>query len=437
MSERYDALIIGTGQAGKPLARDLAAAGWKVAIVEKGAVGGTCINTGCTPTKTMVASARVAHLARNGATWGVQSGDVAVDLPAVVRRKREVVSSFREGSRRRLVSTEGVTLIEGAASFVGPRRMRVGDRLLESERIFLNTGTRAAKPDLPGLDAIPWMDHVGILELETLPDHLVILGGGVIGVEFAQMFRRFGSRVTLVHRGAHLLAREDEDVAEAMAAILREDGVDVRLGVKTDAFRIGDLGGSHLLVAVGRTPNTDALNLAVAGVETDARGYLRVNDRLETNVPGIWALGDVNGGPQFTHVAYDDYRIVARNLLGDGKGSTTDRLVPWTVFTDPQLGRIGLTEAQARAEGRRYRVAKMPMDYVARALEMGESRGFMKALVELETDRILGAAVLGIEGGEIATMLQLAMMGGLTARQLHDAVFPHPGFAEALNNLFA
>jgi pyruvate/2-oxoglutarate dehydrogenase complex dihydrolipoamide dehydrogenase (E3) component len=315
--------------------------------------------------------------------------------------------------------------------------MRVGDRELESQRIFLNTGTRAAKPPLPGLDDVPWMDHVGILELETLPEHLVVLGGGVIGVEFAQMFRRFGSRVTLVHRGAHLLAREDEDVAEAMAAILREDGVDVRLGVKTDAFRMGDLGGSHLLVAVGRTPNTDALNLGAAGVETDARGYLRVNDRLETNVPGIWALGDVNGGPQFTHVAYDDYRIVARNLIGDGKGSTKDRLVPWTVFTDPQLGRIGLTEAQARAEGRRYRVAKMPMDYVARALEMGESRGFMKAIVDLDTDRVLGAAVLGIEGGEIATMLQLAMMGGLTARQLHDAVFPHPGFAEALNNLFA
>ena len=437
MTERFDALIVGTGQAGKPLARDLAAAGWKVAIVEKGAVGGTCINTGCTPTKTMVASARVAHLARNGETWGVRTGSVEVDLPAVVRRKRDVVSSFREGSRRRLVSTDGVTLIEGEAAFLDGRRLHVGERTLESERIFLNTGTRAAKPSFPGLDAIPWMDHVGILELETLPSHLVVLGGGVIGVEFAQMFRRFGSRVTLVHRGERLLAREDDDVAEAVAGILREDGVDVRLGVKTDGFRMGDFGGSHLLVAVGRTPNTDALNLDAAGVQTDSRGYVRVNERLETNVPGIWALGDVNGGPQFTHVAYDDYRVVVRNLVGDGKGTTKGRLVPWTVFTDPQLGRIGLTEAQARAEGRRYRVAKMPMDYVARALEMGESRGFMKALVDLETDRVLGAAVLGIEGGEIATMLQLAMMGGLTTRQLHDAVFPHPGFAEALNNLFA
>jgi pyruvate/2-oxoglutarate dehydrogenase complex dihydrolipoamide dehydrogenase (E3) component len=455
--DRYDGIIIGTGQAGKPLARDLGAAGWKVAVVEREHVGGSCINHGCTPTKTLVASARVAYLARRAADYGVRTGPVKIDLPAVVARKRGVVESFRDGSRRRLETTPGVELIDGEASFAGPRAVAVrlkqgGARRLEADKIFINTGTRAAGAPVPGLDKVPFFDNTTILELETLPEHLIVLGGGYIGLEFAQIFRRFGSRVTVVHRGKHVLSREDDDVAEEVAKILREDGVDLLLetapvgaeraaagGVELAVDGPGGrrtLAGTHLLVATGRVPNTDRLNVESAGVRLDRQGFIEANERLETSAPGIYALGDVKGGPAFTHVSYDDYRIVRDNLLRKGNATTRGRLVPYTVFIDPQLGRVGLSEAEARAQGRKVRVAKIPMGWVARAIEMSETRGFMKAILDADNGQILGCAVLGIEGGELMSALQLAMMGRLPYTTVKEAIFAHPTLAEGLNNLF-
>ncbi|MBT3266398.1 mercuric reductase [Candidatus Poribacteria bacterium] len=456
--ERYDAIVIGTGQAGKPLAHDLAEAGWRVAVVERADVGGTCVNVGCTPTKTMVASARVAYLAGRAADYGVDLGGVAVDMERVRQRKREVVDDFSGGSQRRLEATDNLDLIFGEAQFTARDAVRVrvegGDaRELMAPRVFINAGCRPFVPPIEGLTDSPFLDSTTVMELGDVPEHLLVLGGGYIGLEFGQMFRRFGSEVTVIHRGAQLLSREDADVAEAVADILREDGIEILLestvtgvhgsagnGVEaTLSTPEGDrtARGSHLLVAVGRTPNSDALNLAAAGVEVNGRGHIPVNERLETNVPGIWALGDINGGPAFTHIAYDDYRVARANLLGDGAATTAGRLTPYTVYIDPQFARVGLSEGDAAREGRDVRVAKLPMDYVARAIEMDETRGFMKAIVEAQTDRILGCAVLGVEGGEIMSTLQMAMLGDMPYTALRDAIFAHPTLAEALNNLFA
>jgi pyruvate/2-oxoglutarate dehydrogenase complex dihydrolipoamide dehydrogenase (E3) component len=464
--ERYEAILIGSGQGANPLAESLAGAGWRVAVVEREHVGGTCINEGCTPTKTMIASARVAYLARRGADYGVRSGPVSVDLVKVRQRKREIVASFRASSERRLEGNERIDLLRGEARFIGPKLVEVhrnggGQRLLTAERIFLNTGARPARPPLPGLDEVPALSSTTIMELDAVPEHLLVLGGGYVGLEFGQMFRRFGSRVTIVQHGGQLLAREDDDVAGAVADILREDGVEVLLQTDAVAVARGDgdrvrltvrpgddaggasggeertLVGSHLLVAAGRTPNTDALNLGATGVQTDRQGFVVVDERLETNVPGIYALGDVKGGPAFTHISYDDYRILERNLLHGGQATTRGRLVPYTVFIDPQLGRVGLSEAEARRQGRRIMVAKLPLDYVARALEVDESRGFMKAVVDAETEQILGAAVLGLEGGELMAMLEIAILGHLPYPTLRDAIFAHPTLAESLNNLFS
>lgn len=454
--KQYDAIVIGTGQAGKPLARDLAAAGWNVAVVERGAVGGTCVNVGCTPTKTMVASARVAYLARRAADYGVHADHVGVDMERVRRRKREVVEDFSGGSQRRLEATDNLDLVFGEARFTSRESVEVrlpdGDtRGLGAPRIFINAGCRPSTPPIEGLLDTPFLNSTTIMELASLPDRLLVLGGGYIGLEFAQMFRRFGSDVTVIHRGHQLLSREDADVGEAVADILREDGVRVMLeaavtGVNSEQpgvveARVATPGGdatvegSHLLVAVGRTPNSDALNLAAAGVELDRRGYIPVNERLETNVQSIWALGDINGAA-FTHVAYDDYRVVRANVLGDGGATTGGRPVPYTVYIDPQFARVGLSENDAAREGREVRVARLPMDYVARAIEMDEDRGFIEALVDPNTDRIIGCAALSIEGGEIMSMLQIAMMGDLPYTALRDAVFAHPTLAESLNNLF-
>ena len=455
--DRYDAIIIGTGQAGKPLAVALAEAGRKTAIIERKHVGGTCINVGCTPTKTMVASARVAYLARRGADYGVHANSMRVNVAEVRQRKQAIVESFRNGSQRHLQNTKNLELIFGEGSFSGPKSVTVrlqsgGTRHLTADTIFINTGGRPEGPPLPGLESVPVLDSTSIMELDVLPNHLLVLGGGYIGLEFGQMFRRFGSAVTVVQRGKQLLAREDADVAEEVAKILREDGMEVLL--ETQAARVAEggggtvrltvsgpagertLSGSHLLVAAGRVPNTEALNLSAAGITTDKRGNIPVNDRLETNVPGIYALGDVKGGPAFTHISYDDFRIIKTNLLDGGTATTTGRLVPYTVYIDPQLGRVGMTEAEARAQGRRIRVAKIPMDYVARALEMDESRGFMKAVVDAETGQILGCAVLGIEGGELMSMLSIAMMGKVPYTTLRDAIFAHPTLAESFNILF-
>jgi pyruvate/2-oxoglutarate dehydrogenase complex dihydrolipoamide dehydrogenase (E3) component len=458
-TQHYDAVVIGAGQGGIPLARALAQAGRKTALVEREHVGGTCINEGCTPTKTMVASAKVAYFDRRSADYGVQNGPVTVDMQKVRQRKRDIVESFRSGNERRIEETEGLDLLMGEAFFSGPKELEIrlngkGETFqLTADDIFINVGARPANPPIEGLDSVPALNSTTIMELDELPEHLLVLGGSYVGLEFAQMFRRFGSEVTVVQRGKQLMSREDTDVAEAVAEIMRQDGLEVLLEAQPQRVEQGDNGeiqltvrtpegerkltGSHLLVAAGRPPNTDTLNLEAAGLETDKRGFVGVNERLETNVPGVYAMGDVKGGPTFTHISYDDFRIIRTNLLEGGDASTADRLVPYTVFIDPQLGRIGLSEQEARKQGHNISVAKMPMSYVARALEMDEARGFMKAVVDADNDQILGCAILGIEGGEIMAMLQIAMMGEVPYTALRDAVFSHPTLAESLNNLFA
>jgi len=456
MAEQYDAIIIGAGQAGGPLAGALAEAGRRTAVIEADEVGGTCVNWGCTPTKTMVASARVAHLARRAADYGVHTGPVSVDMAAVRERKRAMVASWRGGSEASL-DRNGVELIRGEASFSGPRELRVrlnagGERELTADLIVINAGARPAQPDIPGIEGVPALDSTTIMELDAVPEHLIVVGGGYIGLEFGQMLRRFGSRVTIVQRGPRLLAREDADVADAVADILREDGIEVLLEHDTRSVAAAEGGvrltvrgsdgeravaGSHLLVAAGRTPNSDRLNLEAAGVKADKRGNIVVDERLQTSAPGVYALGDIKGSPAFTHISYDDFRIMRANLLEKGAATTAGRLVPYTVFIDPQLGRVGLGEEEAREQGRAIKVARLPMSSVARALETDEPRGFMKAIVDAESDQILGFAMLGIEGGEIMSAVQLAMMGRLPYTALRDAVFAHPTLAESLNNLFS
>ena len=458
ITERYDAIIIGAGQAGVPLARALGPAGWKTALIEREHVGGTCINEGCTPTKTMTASARVAYLARRAADYGIVTGPVTVDMAAVRRRKRDIVAGWRDSNQNWLEKTANVDLLLGEGRFTGPREVEVrlndgGMRRLVADHVFINAGARPDCPPIKGLADVPTLNSTTIMELGEAPEHLIVLGGGYIALEFGQMFRRFGSRVTLVQRSAQLLSREDDDVAEAVAQILREDRVEVLLNTATlragqaDGGRVtltvrtpeGErtLTGSHLLVATGRAPNTGNLNLGAAGVEMDAHGYIKVNGRLETTAPGVYALGDCKGGPAFTHISYDDFRIIRANLLEGGNATTEGRLVPYTVFIDPQLGRVGLSERDAAEQGRRYRVARLPMDHVARALEVDEPRGFMKAVVDADTGLILGCAILGIDGGEIMAIVQVAMRGALPYTALRDSVFAHPTLAEALNNLFA
>ncbi|MFQ5769680.1 MAG: mercuric reductase [bacterium] len=455
--KQYDALVIGAGQAGGPLSTTLARAGWKTAIIERKHVGGTCVNEGCTPTKTMAASARVAYLARRASDYGVQTGTIGIDMTRVRKRKRAIVESFRSGSQSGIEKTEGVDLIMGEASFTGPEsvevRLNAGEiRQLSAEKIFINTGTRTIVPPIKGLDKIPFLTSTTIMELDVVPEHLMVLGGGYIGLEFGQMFRRFGSQVTIVQRGKQLLTREDRDIADEVNKILQEDGIEVllqstvlsveeranghlQLTVSTPAGE-RSLTGSHLLVAVGRAANTDRLNLESAGVATDERGFVRVNDRLETSASDVYALGDVKGGPAFTHISYDDFRIIRTNLLEGGAATSQDRLVPYTVFMDPQLGRVGMSEKEAKERGRPFQVAKLPMSHVARALEVDETRGFMKAVVDADTDQILGCAILGIEGGEIMSVLQMAMMGNVPYTVIRDGVFAHPTLAESLNNLF-
>lgn len=457
-SATYDAMIIGAGQAGGPLSTALAGSGLKTALIEQEHVGGTCVNEGCTPTKTMVASARVAYLARRAADYGIHTGPISVDMTVVRKRKRDIVESFRNGSQGRIERTEGVDLLMGRARFIGTKQLEVvlnsGEiRQLSAEKIFINAGARPARPSLSGVEQVPVLNSTSIMELDTVPEHLLVIGGGYVGLEFGQMFRRFGSRVSIIQRGSHLLAREDNDIADTVAALLREDGIEIllqstplhveRLSNGQIQLRVQTAGGerilsgSHLLLAAGRTPNTDHLNLTATGLQPDAHGFIPTNERLETSVAGIYALGDIKGGPAFTHISYDDFRVIRTNLLEHGDASTHDRLVPYTVYIDPQLGRVGLSETEARAQGRAIRVATMPMNYVARALETDEARGLMKVVVDAETRQILGCAILGIEGGEIMSALQLAMMGKLPYTVLRDAVFAHPTLMEALNNLFS
>lgn len=456
--EKYDAIVIGAGQGGGPLSTKLAKAGWKTAVIEREHVGGTCVNEGCTPTKTMVASARVAYLARRGEDYGVHTGSVAIDLKKVRQRKRDIVESFRSGSESSIKETEGVDLLMGEASFTSEKTLQVklnsgGTRQLSADKIFINTGARPDIPDIEGLPQVSVLNSTSIMELAEVPEHLLILGGGYIGLEFGQMFRRFGSEVTIVQRGEQLLAREDSDIAGEVTKILRADGVEVLLeseavkAAQTSEREIHltvsnsngeqELTGSHLLVAAGRPPNTDKLNLQATGVETDKRGFIQVDEKLQTSVAGIFAIGDVKGGPAFTHISYDDYRILHSNLLENGNRTVNDRLVPYTIFIDPQLGRVGLSETEARKKGYDIKVAKMPMEYVARALEVDETRGLMKAIVDADTEQILGCAILGVEGGEVMAVIQVAMMGKLPYTAFRDGVFAHPTLAESLNNLFS
>jgi pyruvate/2-oxoglutarate dehydrogenase complex dihydrolipoamide dehydrogenase (E3) component len=459
-ADHYEAIVIGAGQAGTPLCQALAKAGIRTALVERAHVGGTCVNEGCTPTKTMVASGRVAYLARRGADYGIHTGPITVDMTRVRERKRAIVNKFRDGNQKRIEATPGLDFLCGEASFTGPRSILVrlkdgSQRTLTADKFFINAGCRASVPSLEGLRSVPYLDSTSIMELDAVPEHLLVIGGGYIGLEFGQLFRRFGSRVTIVQQAAQLLRGEDEDVAAEVLKIMQEDGIEVLLDTKVQrvakegpqikiAVAPGPvaggesrtLAGSHLLVATGRIPNSDSLNIAAAGIAADKRGFIQVNGKLETNVAGIYALGDIKGGPAFTHISYDDFRIIRTNLIEKGSASTAGRLVPYTMFIDPQLGRVGLSEAEARAQNRKIRVAKMPMYYVARAVEVDETRGFMKVIVDADTKQILGGAVLGLEGGEVMAMIELAMMGKLPYTTLYNAVFAHPNLSEALNNLF-
>jgi pyruvate/2-oxoglutarate dehydrogenase complex dihydrolipoamide dehydrogenase (E3) component len=455
--ERYDAIVIGTSQGGRFLPVELAQAGQQVALVERDQLGGVCVNRGCTPTKTMVASARLAYLARRGAEYGVRTGPVSVDLAAVRERKRAMVAGARENYASRLPQ-DGLDLIQGEAHFTGPNTIEIaltdgGTRQLSAPVVVIDTGTRPRPLAIAGAGDVPVLDSTSIMELDQLPEHLIILGGGYIGLEFGQMFRRFGSQVTIVEHAPRLMTIEDEDVSDEVAAILREDGITIL--TSSTPLRVGpadggrlvltvrapdgerQIEGSHLLASLGRLPNTEALTPEAAGIRLDDRGFIEVDEYLETSAPGVYAMGDVKGGPAFTHLSYDDYRILRANLIRHDKASTRDRLVPYTMFIDPQLGRVGLTERDARAQGHAIRVAKLPMSAVIRALETGETRGFMKAVVDADTHQILGAAVLGLEGGEIMTIIQVAMLGRLTDDTMADAIFTHPLLAEGLNTLFA
>jgi pyruvate/2-oxoglutarate dehydrogenase complex dihydrolipoamide dehydrogenase (E3) component len=457
-ADHFDAVVIGSGQGGTPLAMTLAGRGEKTALIESRNVAGTCVNYGCTPTKTMVASARSAYAVSRAREYGVGATPGPVDMTVVRDRKRKIVSEFRGGSEKAVTNTENLELIRGEASFTGPKALRVtlndpgAERLVTADRIFINTGTRANVPPIPGLTEAPYLTNESIMELDAVPEHLIIIGGGYIGLEFGQMFRRFGSQVTILQRGPRLLPREDEDIAAEVAGILKDDGITVLTGAQTSAVTVQQgnsmavsvtvdgeersISGTHLLVAAGRKPNTDMLNLEAAGIDTDKRGSIVVNDRLETSAADVWALGDVKGGPAFTHISYDDFRIVDRNISGDGAGSIAERIVPYTVFIDPQLGRVGMSETEARDAGYRVRIAAIPMTWVARALETDESRGLMKAVVDADTDKILGFAMLGMQGGEIAGAVQIVMTAGLPYTVLRDGAFAHPTLMESLNNLF-
>jgi pyruvate/2-oxoglutarate dehydrogenase complex dihydrolipoamide dehydrogenase (E3) component len=453
----YDAIVIGTSQGGRLLPIALAKAGRKVALIERGHVGGTCVNVGCTPTKTMVASARVAYLARRGADYGVHTGPISVDMQVVRKRKQGIVEGARLAFESRIKATQGLDLLIGLAHFIAPKTLEVYLKGGETQQItapmiFVDTGDRPEQLTIKGVESVSALNSSTIMELDTVPEHLLIIGGGYIGLEFGQMFRRFGSQVTIIQRRPCLLTREDEDVSDGVAKILREDGITVLTGTTPQQIEQQSSGriqltvrtpqgerqltGSHLLAAAGRVPNTEDLTPEAAGIQLDKEGYIQVNGQLETNVPGIYALGDVKGGPAFTHIAYDDFRILRTNLLEHGNASTQDRIVPYTIFIDPQLGRVGMSENEARKQGRNIRVAKLPMNAVPRALETGETRGFMKAIVDADTQQILGCAILGVEGGEIMTIIQVAMMGKLPYTALKEGTFTHPTLAEGLNNLF-
>jgi pyruvate/2-oxoglutarate dehydrogenase complex dihydrolipoamide dehydrogenase (E3) component len=447
MNRRFDAIVIGTGQAGPSMAARLTAAGMDVAIVERHLVGGTCLNTGCTPTKTLVASAYAAHLARRGADFGVITGDVRVDMARVHARSQKISMDGRTGSETWLRGMERCTLLLDHARFEGPHSVRVGGDTLEADRIFINVGGRALVPDLPGIGDVPYFTNSSLLATDALPDHLVVVGGSYIGLEFAQIYRRFGSKVTVVERGPRLVGREDEDISGAIQSFLEAEGIAVRTSADCIRFARHEQGvvvgvncahggpdviGSHVLLAVGRRPNTDDLGLEKAGVQTDARGYIRVNDQLETSVAGVWALGDCNGRGAFTHTAYNDYEIVADNLLTGVDRKVSDRIPCYALYVDPPLGRVGMTESEARALGKRIAIGRRPMSRVARAREKDETHGLMKIVTDADTNAILGAAILGTGGDEAIHAVLDMMAAGGNATTLAHTMHIHPTVSELL-----
>jgi pyruvate/2-oxoglutarate dehydrogenase complex dihydrolipoamide dehydrogenase (E3) component len=448
MAQTFDAIIVGAGQAGPSLAGRLTAAGKRVALVERQLFGGTCVNTGCTPTKTLIASAHVAHQMRRASDFGVRTGgDLSIDMHAVKARMNAVVSNSRNGVEKWLRGMQRCSVYLGHARFESPHEMRIGDSLISAEQIFLNVGGRAIVPDMPGVDRVPYLTNTSMLQLETLPRHLLIVGGSYVGLEFAQMYRRFGSEVTVVEKGSRLLAREDEDVAMEIQRVLEGEGIGfrtaaecIRLSSRDPAVAVevdcesGDreVVGSHVLLAVGRRPNTDDLGLERAGIAVDKRGYIVVDEELRTNVPGIWALGDCNGRGAFTHTAYNDFEIVAANLLDGDKRRVSDRILCYGLFTDPPLGRAGLTETQARALGRQVRVGKRPMTRVGRAVEKGETNGLMKIVVDAETQAILGAAILGAGGDEAVHGVLDTMSARVPYTTLMRTMHIHPTVSELI-----
>jgi pyruvate/2-oxoglutarate dehydrogenase complex dihydrolipoamide dehydrogenase (E3) component len=445
----YDAIIVGTGQAGPALARRLAGSGMKVAIIERARFGGTCVNTGCTPTKALVASAYAAHTARRGAEYGFGAGEIKVDMKRVKARKDQIVGQSNRGVERSLKDLENCRVYEGHARFVSAHEMEVGTEVLNAERIFLNVGGRAGVPGIPGLDQVSYFTNSSMMDIDFLPPHLLVLGGSYIGLEFGQMYRRFGSDVTIVELGRRLTPREDEDVAEAIAGFLTKEGISVRLNANclrvssqgsdivltVDCDGSSEIRGSHLLVATGRRPNTDDLGLERAGVRQDARGYIAVDDELRTNVPGIWALGDCNGRGAFTHTAWNDYEIVAANLLDGERRRLSDRITAYALYTDPPLGRAGMTETEVRKSGHRALVGKIAMENVSRAWEKSETEGFMKMLIDADTKEILGASFLGTGGDEVIHCVLDIMYAKAPYTVIERAMHIHPTVAEFVPSL--
>jgi len=449
--QTFDAIIIGAGQAGPSLAGRLTAAGKKVALIERKLVGGTCVNTGCMPTKAMVASAYAAHLARRGAEYGVVTGEVSIDFAKVMARKDKVRFDARKGNEDWLNGMKGLTFLRGHARFESPTEIRVGDALLSAKQIFLNVGGRAVVPDFPGVGDVPYLDNVSMMELTAVPEHLVVIGGSYIGLEFAQMFRRFGSRVTVIEKGPRLIAREDEDVSAAVRDILEREGIQIRTGAECIRFfrqeggvGVGvdctagppDITGSHILLATGRRPNTDDLGLDKAGVATDKSGYITVDERLETNVPGIFAMGDCNGRGAFTHTAYNDFEIVAANVLDNEPRKVSDRIQTYALYIDPPLGRAGMSETEARKSGRKLLIGTRPMTRVGRAKEKGETLGFMKVIADAQTKEILGASLLGTGCDEAVQSILDVMYAGKPYTTITHAVHIHPTVAELIPTVF-
>lgn len=445
---KVDTIVIGSGQAGVPLAIELVGAGQRVLLVERAELGGTCINTGCTPTKTMIASARAAHVARTASRLGVRVPDVAVDLAAVVRRKNEIVTAWRAGTERRLATAgERLSLLRGHARFVAERTVEVNGERHHAEVVVINTGARPAVPPVAGLDAVPWLDNRRAMELETVPEHLLVLGGGYVGCELGQMFRRFGARVTMIDRAPHLLGRKAPGVSTAIEEVFRGEGIGLELeasveGVERSGAGIGVrlgggsvLRGSHLLVATGRRPNTDDLGCDAGGVRLDERGFVIIDDRYETTAPGVYAVGDASGEPQFTHVSWDDHRILFDLLTGRSQRDRSGRAYPRVAFTDPQVASVGLSEGEARTRGIPFEVASYPFGDIARALEVDERAGLLEVLIDPHTERVLGATIVGAEAGELLHVFVVLMQAGASVRAIVDAQFVHPTFCEGVQSV--